>query len=316
MTKENVSSKSKEKIAEKRYEVFEGKLTTRRSMLFSGALLSSPGMLSLLIFLLFPMLALIVLAFMQRGAYGTILWSPSIENFLRLIGFNSFGWASDNLLIVFRSLLLATVTTLLCLIFAFPMAFWISSHKALPRALLLGITMVPSCTNLVIRTYAWMLLLGSQMPPTWLARALGFIGETEALYPGQFAVYIGMVSTMLPFSVLPLYTSVERLDWNIVEASRDLYASFLRSFHHGILSQMKQGILAAIILTFVPSLGMYVVSDLLGGSKYMLIGNLIQQQFGAASDWPFGAMLGMVLILASIISLALFQKIGGGRNYV
>ncbi len=299
-----------------KFQVYEGKLTTRGRMIRVGSLLSAPGMLSLLIFLLLPIIGLTVLAFMQRGNYGVIDWTPSFENLKRLLGFSSFGWSSDNLLIVGRSLLLATVTTALCLLIAFPMAFWIAKYQSGTRALLLALVMVPSCTNLVIRTYAWMLVLGAQMPPTWIARAIGLLNETDALYPGQFAVYIGMVSSMLPFSVLPLYTSVERLNWNIVEASSDLYASSFRTFRHGILSQMKAGILASVILTFVPSLGMYVVSDLLGGSKYMLIGNLIQQQFGAASDWPFGAMLGVVLILASVISLALFQKIGGGKNYV
>lgn len=299
-----------------KYEVFEGKLTTRGHMQRTGSLLSAPGMLTLLVFLLLPIAGLVVLAFMQRGAYGVIDWTPSLENAKRLLGFSSFGWASDNLLIIGRSLLLASVTTLLCLALAFPMAFWISAHKPSTRTLLLAFIMVPSCTNLVIRTYAWMLVLGAQMPPTWIARAIGIIGETETLYPGQFAVYVGMVSSMLPFSILPLYTCVERLDWRIVEATKDLYASPLRVFRHGILSQMTIGIVSSVILTFVPSLGMYVVSDLLGGSKYMLIGNLIQQQFGAASDWPFGAMLGIVLILASVLSLALLQKISKGKSYV
>ena len=175
--------------------------------------------------------------------------------------------------------------------------------------------MVPSCTNLVIRTSAWMILLGPDMFPASIARILGVIAEGESLYPGSFAVYIGMVSSMLPFSVLPLYTSVERLDWGIVEASRDLYAGPVRTFYHGILSQMMPGIIASVILTLVPSLGMYVISDLLGGGKYMLIGNLIQQQFGSASDWPFGAMLGVGLILTSVISLIIFQRVGG-KNFV
>ena len=150
------------------------------------------------------------------------------------------------------------------------------------------------------------------MPPTWFARTLGIIGEAESLYPGTFAVYIGMVSCMLPFAVLPLYTSVERLDWGIVEAARDLYAKPLRTFYHGILSQMMPGIVASVVLTLVPTLGMYVVSDLLGGAKFILIGNLIQQQFfGTALDWPFGAMLGIVLIISSVASLIVFKKTGG-----
>ena len=195
------------------------------------------------------------------------------------------------------------------------MAFWVANRGKSMRAFWFTLIMVPSCTNLVIRTSAWMILLGPEMFPAGIARFLGLLADSESLYPGSFAVYIGMVSAMLPFSVLPLYTSVERLDWGIVEAARDLYASPLRTFRHGILSQMMPGIVASVILTLVPSLGMYVISDLLGGGKYMLIGNLIQQQFGSASDWPFGAMLGVVLILTSVISLIIFQRIGG-KNFV
>lgn len=293
-------------------EVFEGKLTTRSRMRKFGLLLTGPGMLWLLVFLLLPTIFLLVMAFAERGSYGTINWTFSFDNVKKLLGFSSFGWAADNLVILWRSFKIAVVTTLLCLAIGLPMAFWIGAHSKKVSTLLLALVMVPSCTNLVIRTYAWMILLGTQMPPTWLARTLGFIGEAESLYPGTFAVYIGMVSCMLPFAVLPLYTSVERLDWGIVEASRDLYAGPIRTFYHGILSQMMPGIVASVVLTLVPTLGMYVVSDLLGGAKFILIGNLIQQQFfGTALDWPFGAMLGIVLIISSVLSLVVFQKTGG-----
>lgn len=293
-------------------EVFEGKLTTRSRMRKFGLLLTGPGMLWLLVFLLLPTIFLVVMAFAQRGSYGTIDWSFSFDNVKKLFGFSSFGWSADNLMIIWRSFKIAVITTLLCLVIGLPMAFWIGAHSKKASTLLLALVMVPSCTNLVIRTYAWMILLGAQMPPTWLARTLGFIGEAESLYPGTFAVYIGMVSCMLPFAVLPLYTSVERLDWGIVEAARDLYAGPIRTFYHGILSQMMPGIIASVVLTLVPTLGMYVVSDLLGGAKYILIGNLIQQQFfGTALDWPFGAMLGIVLIISSVLSLVVFQKTGG-----
>lgn len=303
-------------MAQQVTEVFEGKLTTRSRMRKFGLLLTGPGMLWLLVFLLLPTIFLIVMAFAQRGSYGTIDWTFSLGNFKKLLGFSSFGWAPDNLVILWRSLKIAVITTVLCLIVGIPMAFWIGAHSKRTSTLLLALVMVPSCTNLVIRTYAWMILLGAQMPPTWFARLLGFIGEAESLYPGTFAVYVGMVSCMLPFAVLPLYTSVERLDWGIVEASRDLYAGPIRTFYHGILSQMMPGIVASVVLTLVPTLGMYVVSDLLGGAKFILIGNLIQQQFfGTALDWPFGAMLGIVLIIGSVLSLIAFQK-AGGKNFV
>ena len=296
-------------------EVFEGKLTTRSRMRKFGVLLTGPGILWLLVFLLIPTIFLIVLAFAQRGSYGSIDWNFSLLNLERLLGFSSFGWSPDNLLILWRSVKIATFTTVLCILFGLPMAFWIANHGKSMRAFLFALIMVPSCTNLVIRTAAWMILLGPDMFPASIARFLGLIAEGESLYPGSFAVYVGMVSSMLPFAVLPLYTSVERLDWGIVEAARDLYAGPVRTFYHGILSQMMQGIIASVILTLVPSFGMYVISDLLGGSKYMLIGNLIQQQFGSASDWPFGAMLGVVLILTSVISLVIFQRVGG-KNFV
>ena len=296
-------------------EVFEGKLTTRRRMRKFGALLTGPGILWLLVFLLLPTIFLMVLAFAERGSYGSINWEFSFTNLKRLFGFSSFGWSPDNLLILWRSLKIAVFTTVLCLVIGLPMAFWVANRGKSMRAFWFTLIMVPSCTNLVIRTSAWMILLGPEMFPAGIARFLGLLADSESLYPGSFAVYIGMVSAMLPFSVLPLYTSVERLDWGIVEAARDLYASPLRTFRHGILSQMMPGIVASVILTLVPSLGMYVISDLLGGGKYMLIGKLIQQQFGSASDWPFGAMLGVVLILTSVISLIIFQRIGG-KNFV
>lgn len=296
-------------------EVFEGKLTTRGRMQRVGIFLTGPGMLWLLVFLLLPTAFLVVLAFAARGAYGSIDWTFSLLNLKRLFGFSSFGWSPDNLLILWRSVKIAFFTTFLCVAIGLPMAFWIANRGKSMRAFFFALIMVPSCTNLVIRTAAWMILLGPDMFPAKVAQFLGLVADGAALYPGSFAVYMGMVSAMLPFAVLPLYTSAERLDWGIVEAARDLYAGSFRTFYHGVLSQMMPGIVASVILTLVPSLGMYVISDLLGGGKYMLIGNLIQQQFGSASDWPFGAMLGVVLILTSVVSLVIFQKVGG-KNFV
>jgi spermidine/putrescine transport system permease protein len=139
---------------------------------------------------------------------------------------------------------------------------------------------------------------------------MGLIPEGAPLYPNAFAVYLGMVSMFLPFVTLPLYASVERLDWSLVEAAQDLYASRVRVFTQAILPQTMPGLSVGIILTFVPAMGMFVVPDLLGGAKYMLVGNLIQQQFGTSRDWPFGAAISMGLMALTMIGLQIYRRKG------
>jgi spermidine/putrescine transport system permease protein len=172
----------------------------------------------------------------------------------------------------------------------------------------LTLVIIPFWTNMVIRTYAWFLILAPEMPPARLAAALGIVAEGAPLYPNAFAVYLGMVSMFLPFVALPLFSSVERLDWSLVEAAQDLYASRARVFFQAILPQTLPGLSVGIILTFVPAMGMFVVPDLLGGAKYMLVGNLIQQQFGASRDWPFGAAISIGLMVLTMISLQLYRR--------
>ncbi len=205
---------------------------------------------------------------------------------------------------------MASVTTVVSLVLSYPLAFYIASRTPRMRYLLLALVIIPSCTNLVIRTYAWMLILGAQMPPAWLAHALGLIPADAALYPGALAVYIGMVNSFLPMAVLPLYASVERLDWSLVEAVQDLYGSKVRVFMHGVVPQTLPGLTAAVILTFIPAMGAFVVPDLLGGARYMLVGNLIQQQFGPSRDMPFGAAVSLALLVVTLVGLFAFRRPG------
>jgi len=296
-------------------EIFEGKVTSRGHMRRVGLALGLPGIAWLAVFLALPVVGLAVLAFARRGEYGSVDWTFSLENLRRVCGWGLFGWTSDNFAILVRSGVFAVITTVACLAFALPMAFWICDRSKTARLALMALVTVPSCINLVIRTYAWMLLLGAQSAPVALLRAMGLLGPDSALYPGWGAVLLGMISCMLPFAVLPLYASVDRLDWSLVEAARDLHAGAWRTFRHGILPQIMPGTVSAIVLTAVPSLGMFVVSDLLGGSRTMLVGNLVQQQFGMASDWPFGAMAGLVLVAGSLVSLLALSKWGAERTF-
>jgi spermidine/putrescine transport system permease protein len=287
-----------------------GHLTTTRAATAKSLLLASGALLWLLAFLVLPGLIVAALAFASRGDYGQVQWTFGWDNFVRLAGWGLFGWSADYLIIVGRSLLLAGSCTLFALLLALPLAFFIASQPPRWRYLLLALVTIPFCTNLVIRTYGWILLCSNQMPPARFAAWLGWIDDGTGLAPSAFAVTIGMVNAILPFAVLPLYPSIERLDWSLVEAARDNYASRWRTFRHAILPQITPGLISACILTFIPSIGMFVVSDLLGGAKYMLLGNLIQQQFGASRDWPFGAAICVVLMIMTLIGLWMMGRRG------
>jgi spermidine/putrescine transport system permease protein len=204
--------------------------------------------------------------------------------------------------------MVALVTTLVSILLSYPLCFFIAAREERSRYMWLTLVIIPFWTNMVIRTYAWFLILAPELPFAKLAAALGFISEGAPLYPNAFAVYIGMVSMFLPFVTLPLYASVEKLDWSLVEAAQDLYSSRIRVFTQAILPQTMPGLSVGIILTFVPAMGMFVVPDLLGGAKYMLVGNLIQQQFGASRDWPFGAAISMGLMVLTMISLQIYRR--------
>jgi spermidine/putrescine transport system permease protein len=266
-----------------------------------------------------PSLLLVLLGFAERGPYGEIVlftreaggglvWHLTLENYRRLLGYGIFGYSTANLWILLRTLWLALATTVLSIALAYPVAFFIALQRPRWRYFWLVLLMVPFGTNMVIRIYAWQLILSTGQPPAALAVWLHLIAPGDSLYPGTFAVYIGMVTNSLPFAALPLYTNVERLDWSLVEAARDLYSRRWRVFRHGILPQTYAGLTVAFALTFIPSLGMFVVPDLLGGAKHMLLGNLIQQQFGASRNFPYGAALSFALVVLTLLAMQLIPR--------
>ena len=296
--------------------VWYGELTTQRNLTRRGLYFLGAGMLWLMVFLVLPGLVLIVVSFASRGAYGQLEWNFTVENYKRLAGFSLFGWTADYIMIVLRSVWVAFVTTAVSVILSYPLAFFICARPERTRYLWLTMVIIPFWTNMVIRTYAWFLILAPELPLAKLASFFGLIPAGNPLYPNAFAVYLGMVSMFLPFVALPLYSSVERLDWSLVEAAQDLYASKVRVFTQAILPQTLPGLSVGIILTFVPAMGMFVVPDLLGGAKYMLVGNLIQQQFGTSRDWPFGAAISMGLMVLTMISLQLYRRRSKDIDYV
>lgn len=293
--------------------VWYGELTSSRRLFRRGLSYLSPGIVWTLIFLAIPMLALIPVSFATRGSYGQIVWDFTWTNFERLLGYGLFGWSPDYLLILWRSMVVAGITTVICVLLSYPLCFYIARKPAKKRYFWLTLVIIPFWTNLVIRTYAWLLVLAPQMPFARIASLFGFIPEGAALYPTPFAVYLGMVGTFLPFVTMPLYANVEKMDWSLVEAGRDLYAGSWRVFRHAILPQTTPGLAVGVTLTFIPAMGMFLVPDFLGGAKYMLVGNLIQQQFGTSRDWPFGAAVSLGLMALTFVGIWIMRRTGGSE---
>ncbi|MDR2455921.1 MAG: ABC transporter permease [Deltaproteobacteria bacterium] len=275
-----------------------------------GLALTLPPLAWLTLLLAIPCLSLAALALATRGQYGQVVWELSFGNLKRLLGYGLFGWSPDYLLILLKSVWVALVTTLACVLLSYPLTFHVATRPPKARVFWLILIIIPFWTNVVVRTYAWLLVLSPQLPPAKICAFLGLIPEGYPLFPGQLAVFLGMISAFLPFTALPLYASVERLDWDLLEAAEDLYASRWKVFRYAVLPQTRPGLYVGVIVTFVPAMAMFVVTDILGGAKTMLIGNLIQQQFTQARDWPFGAALSMALMLLTLLAMAAFR--GGG----
>jgi len=249
------------------------------------------------IFLLLPFVIILVISFLSRGEYGSVEKPWTLENYKRLAGFTLFGFESLYPLIILRSFLLAFLTALLCALAGLPLAFFIARRSGGKRMVALVLLTIPVWTNLLVRTYGWQILLGPESWITHAAVALRIIPAGQGLYPGTASVLICLVCDYLPFAALPIYASVEKLDWSVVEAACDLGASGWELFRHAIYPQIQPGLWAGLILVFLPATGQFVIPDLLGGAKTVFIGNILQQQFGASRDWPFGAAFTSVSML-------------------
>ncbi len=260
-------------------------------------LLMSPLFVWVLAFVVAPTLIMLVYSVCERGTLGGVVFRFTWANYAAVLD-------PTYLNILVRSVLFSMVTTLACLVMGYPVAFYIGRAPEARRNLLLMLVMIPFWTSFLIRTYAWVTILKSKGLLNSLLLQVGMISQPfEMLYtPG--AVILGLVYTFLPFMILPIYTSVEKLDNALVEAAFDLGAGPLRAFSKVIVPMTSPGIAAGILLVFVPALGLYAVNDILGGGKVDMIGNIIENQFkGSARNWPFGAALGMTLVVAFAAAL-------------
>lgn len=295
-----------------------------------------PAAFWLIIFFVMPNIIVFLISLSERGPRGTIIYPElSWQGFLTLFDdygrfFSKIGGQYIYLRIFWRSLMLALGNTIICLIFGYPFAYWIARRPQRWRNILIFLVMIPFWTNFLVRTYAWMLLLrdsglinnfwtitlhdqaaalaGSSRFFEWLAN---ISTDPLPLLFNQGAVFMGLFYGFFPFIVLPIYSNLEKLDWSLLEAASDLGANTFKSTTRVLLPLSVPGIVAAGIIVFVPSLGAYVTPALMGGGKVSLIGNLLQQQFMTARDWPFGSAIGFLMMAIMLVAIMIYFRVGG-----
>lgn len=251
--------------------------------------LLAPMLVWLIAFVVVPTAILFVYSFCERDEMGRVVFSFTIDNYLRVFD-------PIYLRVFIRSVAYAGLVTAICVVVGFPVAFCIARAREEWRQKLLLLVMVPFWTSFLIRTYAWITILKQEGLLNDLIKLLpGTVAPFDLLYTPT-AVVIGLVYTYLPFMILPIFGSAEKLDGALIEAAHDLGAGPLRVFSSVIVPLTMPGIAAGVLLVFVPAIGMFAITDLMGGARVPLIGNVIQNQFLQARDWPFGAALGMIFM--------------------
>lgn len=267
----------------------------------------------LVVFFLLPLLIMLLISFAQRGTYGGIKPIPDLWQYI-----TSFDWVSNYLRsleplyleIYARSLWMAVVTTVLCLLIGYPIAYYISIKvKPSLKNTLLTLVVIPFWTSFLIRTYAWIIILRSEGLINNALISMGLIQTPiETLLYSEFAVMLGLVYGELPFMILPLYASIEKLDLALLEASSDLGANSFWTFMKITVPLTMPGIVAGIILVFIPTIGAFITPDLLGGAKSILVGNLVQNQFAIARDKPFGSAICFGLTTFVLLLLYMYAR--------
>jgi spermidine/putrescine transport system permease protein len=283
-------------------------------------LLASPALFLIFIAALGPLAVMLVYSFLKAGDYGGVVWQFSWDGWFNVflqrdIFSDALAVADAHLLIFGRSVTLSLLTTITAIILGLPTAYFIATRPPQSRNFWLFLITIPFWTNLLIRTFAIMELIRAQGTINTTLGWLGLIDQPIDMLYTNFAIMLGMTYVYLPLMVLPIYASMEKFDFRLVEAAYDLYATKRQVLTRIILPLVKPGLIAGSILVFVPSLGAYVTPRVLGGGKNMMLGNLIELQFGQGRNWPLGAALAITLLVIVMVALLFYvrsaQKSGG-----
>ncbi len=281
-----------------------------RRALSARTVFAGPGLLYITVFMTLPLLLILTYTFFTRGRFGGVVWDFTLDNYGR-------AFEPVYLKVFGTSMLIAGITTVLALLLGYPTAYAITRLSPKWRTVALVLVVLPFWTNFLIRTYAWIILLNSEGPLNRALLDLGIIGAPLGLLYTPGAVIVGLLYAYLPLVVLPVYASIERVDRQLLEAARNLGAGRARTFLDVTLPLTLPGVMIGAIFVFVPSMGNFVVPELLGGGKTVMVGNLIRDQFLEARDWPFGSVIALFVVglLVALFALqaAIARRINGKK---
>lgn len=262
---------------------------------------AGPVSLWMILFVTIPMLFIIYISFMSRGTFGGVEYTPTTESYETLMDATYFK-------VILKSIEVAVITTVACLLLGYPFAYYIARKPADVASKLITLLMIPFWTNSLMRLNAWMLLFQTNGPVNNFLQAIGLTEAPITFIYTPGLVLLGLITNFLPFAVLPMYSSIEKLQKSLLEASSDLGATPRTTFLKVTLPLTFPGIFSAIILTFIPALGTYTITDMLGGGKVLYIGNIIKNQFGAIRNWPLGAALSVLLLVITALLIIVYTR--------
>jgi len=267
----------------------------------------SPIVLWMYLLVAIPFLYIIVISFMNKGTYGGVTPGFTLKNYGDI--FNALYITT-----FVKSLFISFAVTLICLVISYPFTYFIAKKSEIKKTVFMSMVMIPFCVSMIIRLFSWVNILRAEGYINKILSALGFISVPLSLVYNQTGAMIGLIYMLLPFMVLPLYSSIEKLDKSLLEAASDLGAKRWRAFLDITLPLTKPGIFAGCVMVFIPSMGLYFVTDMMGGSKTLVVGNLIKNQFITARNWPLGAAMSVILMLITVILLKGYTKAGGSMD--
>lgn len=266
-----------------------------------------PVIIYVLLLIVLPLLYIFIISFFESDSYGGMNITLTLKNYLMLFDM-------VYVKVFLKSCLIGIITTLICILIAYPFSLCLRKQSDKVQSLCMVLVIIPFLTNSLIRTYGWIVLLRKEGVINSFLKSIGLIQKSIPFMYNDFGIIVGLVYTLLPFMILPIYSSVSKMNHSILEASSDLGANRLQTFFRVILPETMSGVFSGSLMVFIPAIGYFFISDILGGGKLMLIGNLIKNQFLTARNWPFGAAISIFLLIVTLGLVQLYKKSGGNMD--